>query len=767
MKRWLFWSLHTVLLLTALILPKVLKVPSLAPDWHVQDLLEVLLGDIFLVLVAEGLALACTDLLGPRWGRFLAAAWGVLLLPFGAFVVVEHRFFLATGSLLDWQLFWHGMGRAREISGVVAAEIPPLWWILLLLPVPLSLALAWAGWRTGASSRPRLSRMGLGAATLLAAGLGVATLIFPQKSDPRLKLLRASLPVALAKQALASHTNPDVSGDTYLDYHLPEPVELETTPDSHLLNLVFIVLESVRADAVTPYRPDLDTTPFLDKLAKEGMLVKHHYTVIPHTTKSLVPILCGYGPDVRQALTESVPGALPGPCLPQMLKPMGYSSAHFQPASRKFEQRSVLMQSMGYDLLFAWENIDRSRWESPNYLGVEDRAIIGPAMEWVDKQQGPFLLSILTLITHHDYQVPSYFEKKRYPGSERWSNYLNTVRYTDAFIEELFREFEKRGLLDKTLFIIVGDHGEGHGEHGRKGHDAIVYEEGIHVPAILWGPAVIPHPMTITGNRQHPDFLPTIVDLLHLKVTAGKLEGRSLLQPVDDRVVHVSCWYRNRCLGRIEGDDKFIYYYGRSPNEFFDLAEDPGETTNLISKLSPKQVERYVDEMLAWKRDRQTLYLAHRAQSGAQGVFLWKTPQVTHPVDARFRKRLQVLGYDAPPLERGKAARVTVYLKVLSPLGWHRKFRLFLEDGNGQVFPIQFRSTEGKHPMYTWPVDLFVRDDIRFIVPPRAGPGPGALRLILKGPRKRDDPVTGEDTVTSGHFVRLPVTILDQKPGKP
>ncbi len=761
MRRRIFWIAHTTILLVGLVVPKVLKMPLLAPDWRLGDLVAVLVPDLLFVLVAEMAVLGAVRLVGDRVGRWVGGAWGAALLPLGFVLVVEHRFFLATGSLLDWHLLWHGLGRVREISGVIAAEIPPLYWVLLFLPVPLAGLFALLGWRAGSERSAGWSWPAWAVAGgAVAALIGIRATVAPG-SDPRLVLLRSSVPAAMAGQALtAARTALFGTGDVYLDYELPEPVELETTPESNLVNLVFIVLESVRADATTPYAPELDTTPFLERLAREGMLVRRHYTVIPHTTKSLVPILCGYGPDVRQALTESVPGALPGPCLPDLLKPWGYSSAHFQPASRRFEQRSVLTQSMGFDHLFTWEDIDRSRWESPNYLGVEDRAIIGPAMDWVDRQDGPFLLSILTLITHHDYQVPSYFEKKTYPGSERWSNYLNTVRYTDRFIEELFDAFDQRGLLDQTLFVIVGDHGEGHGEHGRKGHDAIVYEEGIHVPAILWGPAVIPEAHVVTGNRQHQDFLPTIVDLLHLRVRAGTLEGRSMLESVDDRVIHVSCWYRDRCLGRIDGDDKFIYYYDRSPNELFDLGADPKEQHNLADTLTPQAVEQMVAEMKAWKRERQTLYLAHRAQRGGK-YFLWKPPNPVRSLDAKFKHFLAVVGYDPPFMQRGRETTLVVYCKVLDSLGWHRKFRLELVDVTGRPFPLRIRSIEAKHPMYSWPAGLYIRDEITFKVPMAARSGPGELRLYLKGPRKVDDKVVGDDTVPRDRYVRLEVDVRD------
>lgn len=294
--------------------------------------------------------------------------------------------------------------------------------------------------------------------------------------------------------------------------------------------------------------------------------------------------------------------------------------------------------------------------------------MIKPILRWVDKQDGPFFISLLTLITHHNYKVPTTFKKKKYPGSQRWSNYLNTVRYTDEFLQELFEGFDDRGLLDNTLFVIIGDHGEGHGEHGRKGHDALIFQEGIHVPYVLWSRKLIPKPVRIKGNRLNIDLAPTVVSLLGLEVTGGKYEGKSLLENVDDRVSFVSCWYEDRCLGRLEGAQKVIYNYDRRPLEVFDLDEDPQERRNLAAKLDPGLAERYVAEMKAWKQGKRALYARYK-QLISKGYIFNVRPTPEFKLDAQIGRHLKVVGYEMGSAKPGQEATLSLYFEVLKNLG--------------------------------------------------------------------------------------------------
>ena len=76
-------------------------------------------------------------------------------------------------------------------------------------------------------------------------------------------------------------------------------------------NVVVFIMESTRADAVTPYNPDLPSTPFLQEIAPASVLVERAYSLVPHTSKALVPILCGIEPRLSLEVVEARKGLAP------------------------------------------------------------------------------------------------------------------------------------------------------------------------------------------------------------------------------------------------------------------------------------------------------------------------------------------------------------------------------------------------------------------------------------------------------------------------
>jgi phosphoglycerol transferase MdoB-like AlkP superfamily enzyme len=290
--------------------------------------------------------------------------------------------------------------------------------------------------------------------------------------------------------------------------------------------------------------------------------------------------------------------------LPELLRPLGYTSAFFQTATQKYERRDQLVANMKYDHFSSLETTDATGWEKVNYFGIEDRAMIKPMMEWVDGQASPFLLSIMTLTSHHSYRTPSTFEHKKYEGTEPWNSYLNTIRYTDAFLQDIFTEFEKRGLLDNTLFVLTGDHGVGVG-YRNTDHP---YRENIQIPLIVWSKHLISNPTVATGPRQHSDIVPTIADILDLHVTEGSLYGRSLLESADDRTIYIGCKLNN-CQVLINGTFKLVNYLkgDRTPG-LFDLEQDPRDDNDLFNLAAPAAVENYQQQLATWREKVIALY---------------------------------------------------------------------------------------------------------------------------------------------------------------
>ncbi len=383
---------------------------------------------------------------------------------------------------------------------------------------------------------------------------------------------------------------------------------MDTPPDERL-NVVIVVFESLRARSATPHAPSLQTTPFLGSLAEGGALVDTAYTVLPHTSKALVSIFCGLYPEVVKAVNEAEPGVLPRACLAQSLSEGGYGTLFIQPARPTFENRASMVERLGFEEFLSADDLPHAGFDESSYFGYEDDIMLAPALEWVDRQgDDPFFLAVLTLTPHHDYGVPLGFPTTPFVADRTLNNYLNTLAYTDRFIGKLHAGLEDRGLLESTLFVVTGDHGEGFGEHGRTQHDNVIWEEGLRVPIVLSGPGVGPPGTVVDGLRQTIDIVPTVASLLGLQL-GGTLPGLDLFGSAGHERLFATCWANDRCMAMLEGERKAIYHYEARSPEVFDLSEDPLERTNIVDEGDNRDfADDAIAAMLGWKQATNAEY---------------------------------------------------------------------------------------------------------------------------------------------------------------
>lgn len=383
-------------------------------------------------------------------------------------------------------------------------------------------------------------------------------------------------------------------------------------------NILILALESIRASATSPYNssPGIrNLTPNLDHLAQSGLLVEHAYTTVPHTSKALVGIFCGQFPRRQMEIIEAAPGGLPVPCLPKLLAQAGYQTAFFQSAWGKFESRHGLTGNMGFQQTYTQEQLPHQAYKKLSFVGMDDYVMLDPAINWMKekmKRGEPFLTGMLTVVSHHPYTTP---ESTRVLHSndpayldEAYSSYLASVAYTDRFIGDLIRKMEQAGLMKNTIVIITGDHGEAFAEHGPVFHNSTPHEEGMKVPLVLYSPSLLPAPKHIAGLRSHLDILPTVLDMAGIKVS-GELPGKSLFSPTGHETLSGACWYENHCAVQYKANgEKYIYWHGRKPNEYYQLRPDPGETTNLIRTLTSDKEGQLVLSTFARLNSYQTVY---------------------------------------------------------------------------------------------------------------------------------------------------------------
>ncbi|NUN16630.1 MAG: sulfatase-like hydrolase/transferase [Myxococcales bacterium] len=671
----------------------------------------------------------------PRTVTLTVAHITTLVLMFVA--VLDHGFFLATGSELDWYLIQYTVTNFSELRDVVKSEAPlgALLAFIGLTAVNLTpvAVIRWSRLkRTPAVQYTRRDWRNPRLAAFFGAQVGITTLAAFVPSEPlegTLRPLEDNVFVDIgtdAIEAFAAET-PERFGPDILPL---DPITLTPTEKLKRHNVVFIVMESMRAKSVTPYQPTLDTTPFLAELAKKGTLVEDAYTVVPHTSKALVSIHCGLYPKIETPIDEARSGALPTACLASLLEEQGYATAFFQPAREGYEGREQLVKNFGFETFAGKETLAREGFDESSYFGFEDDIMLEPSLEWVDKQKEPFFLAYLTLTSHHDYGVPEGFEPKKYTDEAELNAYLNTLRYTDRFVSKVMEAFDKRKLTENTIFVILGDHGEGFGEHGRYQHDNVIWEEGLKIPFILYG-AEIPQRHVVSGLRQNVDVMPTVLELLGYHVKGGDLPGKSLFSTAGHEKLYFSCWYNDRCLGMRSGHTKVLYHYRAGSTEVFDLTTDPDERTNIGKKLhSKEQLNAFAGEMLDWKAAVNARYSAQ--DNFRKSWYVSKKPSApSNPMDVTFNDFAKLIGYDTPKVVGtvGGSVELVYHFEVLKKPepGW----RLFVHllGPKGSQINADHVPALGTYPIPEWTPGDFVRD--RHQIRIGSDKKPGTYRVVL------------------------------------
>lgn len=532
-----------------------------------------------------------------------------------AVTTVAYQYFEGTGSTLDYSVITFYLSTLGEVKDIIASEASALVWIALVAALlyvllgPLlvtSLIRRWSRHPAAMSGDGRgASRLGAVGLCVMAGGLGALAFV-PGASDANQAFSRSPFVNVVATGFSAPGAEElDAEAASTLAASPLQDVKLAQTPETEKRNVVLIHLESVRALSTTPYNPDLKITPFLDELSKKSLLAERAYTTIPHTSKALTSLNCGIYPHPDTDIHEAEPGGVPARCLPELLGDEGYDSVVFQSAVGKFEDRPQLVENFGYDEFIGLEDLDKKGFEKAGYLGYEDDILLPPSREWLEDNgsKAPFIATYVGITPHHEYLAPKRYGRKDLADDDVLNRYLNAVRYDDFWVRNLIQQYKDLGLYEDTIFVIYGDHGEAFGEHGVKGHDGVPYEEGLQVPLIIHDPGRFEDGATVSADTpvSHMDIPPTILDLLSYETKDGEYPGYSILKAPADRTLYFNCRPDLLCTASVKGYEKYIYHYGKRPDELYDLREDPLEENNLADSLPDEELEQRRKELLEWR----------------------------------------------------------------------------------------------------------------------------------------------------------------------
>ena len=581
-------------------------------------------------------------------GLFAAARkgplrWGVLVLFHATAILVvlvktiAYQYIQETGTTLDYTIFALWLPRFDELQPMIGQGIPISAWVLLVAALSYAafgpwlvtrLVVRWRGWpRRSPSTGSKIALSGSLVLCLLALGFGWLSL--QEDFNPYDEYLRLtgqdSERIAQLNRPLMRDPLVNVAVTALEELGREEPQDVASYPSladappasllptgSEQRNVVLILLESTRAQSVTHYNEDLETTPFLDELAKHSLLAERAYASVPYSTKANVALNCGIFSHPVQVsyglLPEASPGGIPTKCLPELLKDQGYSTAYFTPSTQNFENFGDLVENFGYDELYSFESIDAQGFQRMSGMTLSglsgDEVVLQPSEEWLTEQKEagrPFLATYFTSATHYPYTVPQSYEQERFAEDEDLNRYLNAIRLQDVFLENLFDHYKDLGLYEDTVFVILGDHGEAFGEHGTYVHGNAVYEEALRIPMIVHDPKRFENGARVEAPVSQLDVLPTVADLLGYEIEGGAYQGSSLLgPPPEDRLLHFSCWAAEQCLASIQGNEKYIYNYDKQPDELYDLSEDPLERKNLAGGRQ-EEAQKRRSELLEWR----------------------------------------------------------------------------------------------------------------------------------------------------------------------
>ncbi|MEZ4399455.1 MAG: sulfatase [Kofleriaceae bacterium] len=490
------------------------------------------------------------------------------------------------------------------------------------------------------------------------------------------------------------------------------------------LNVVLITIDTLRADHVSSYGYPRATTPTLDGIAAAGTRFAAAWAHAPSTRYSMPAILTGRLP-LDVAYDTSIagwPGLSPAATtIAEVLHDRGLATGAI---TNYWYFDRVRRMDQGFDS-YDNENARLHQGADPAHTrGSSSRQQTDKALAFVASHADrPFFLWVHYYDPHHEYEphpeVPTF-------GADDVARYDGEIRYTDMHIGRLVADLKARGLWDKTVIVVTGDHGEGFGEHGVFQHGYHLYAAQTKVPLIVRVPGLPPRVSTTAVG--HVDILPTLANLAGGTASA-ELMGQSLVPllagaPDDpDRAVFQQLSYEGNHEMRGAATATCHVIYNVSPHtswEIYDLTTDPGELRDRASR--PGRCTKLRDTFERW-------YDSAQIPAGAGAALLPGPPTITAPLDIDFGDEVRLLAVDAPAEARpGQLIELTWTFAARGRLtgGW--KVFVHVEGPAGGRFTADH---EPPRPFDWWRRGQYLRYTTTTTVPATAPAGDYAVWMGL------------------------------------
>jgi len=422
--------------------------------------------------------------------------------------------------------------------------------------------------------------------------------------------------------------------------------------------VVWVVCDTLRADAMSLYGYERETTPFLESWSPELAVFDRAYSQASHTLITAPALLASLHPSTH-ALRH--PGHVLDPraeLVSEILRDRGYATFGVisNPNLRKsngFDQGWDRFQGADGWGPMSSDRINRElfRWRRARPDGAPWFALLWYIDPHTPFQWDPAAASWAGVSPWDTAKhKPALKDASAPPEMRRETRvfYEAPVRRVDRTLQRLVEYLKAPGDYDDALIVFPSDHGESLWEHGRFGHNYGLYESLTHVPLVIRFPPPLRFPAfrSWTGRSEtiasSVDVLPTMLDALGID-GGESMQGRSLLPDLvsgDAGSAYLEQRLHHYGPYEIFGirDERFKYIRieqfdgdGRTRELLFDLEADPEETVNVASEL-PDIAARYQERVRAKRRDYEALAL-----DATEGT-----------IDAETRRQLEHLGYVDP-----------------------------------------------------------------------------------------------------------------------
>ncbi len=403
-------------------------------------------------------------------------------------------------------------------------------------------------------------------------------------------------------------------------------------------NVIFIVVDTLRADHLGCYGYPRPTSPTIDRLAKEGVLFEKAISQSSWTWPATATLLTGLYPYTHGVTkAEQCYLAQRLPCAGEIFQGEGFRTKgvsanpliceaqnfdqgfeelveiFHEPAEVVNEHAIPYLRAQGDERFFLYLH-----YMDPHYPYAPPEEDLRHFREGRDGEKDNKIYKAIA-------EAKNQVVLQKFAGEVQYLTdlYDGEIRHFDNHLEKLLNVLTETGLSEKTILVITSDHGEELFEHGRVGHARTLYTEVIHVPLILHAPFLFPA-KRIDGLVETIDVLPTLLQLAAVKQNASAMQGRVL--PIGDESVSRRKYaFSTTAMGHpnglglymnqntIQSEDWKLFYRPATGKSFlYNKKSDEAEQHPISGEA--KVVESLWKEVTNWMRDTHKEH-AHRAVS--------------------------------------------------------------------------------------------------------------------------------------------------------